>query len=370
MNSLREVQKLGQSIWLDYMRRDLVTSGRLKQLIEEYGVSGITSNPTIFEKAIAQGTEYDSAIRKVLQDSPEIKTPDLFEKIEVEDIQMAADVLRPVYDRTSGNDGFVSIEVNARLANDTAGSIAEAQRLWREVGRPNLMVKIPAACPGMPAIEELTAQGINVNITLMFSVSQYDDVAQAYLRGIKRASNPEKVRSVASFFVSRVDTAVDKALEEIGTPEALALRGKAGIANAKCAYFRFREIFEEGDQFKSLKNKGVQVQRPLWASTSTKNKAYSDVMYIEGLIGPQTINSVPPETLEAFRDHGKPASALLEDVADAEEVIGKLEAMEINLRSVGIELTEQGVEKFEDSYQHLLKTLEDKRRSLVGNKAA
>lgn len=369
MNPLREVQALGQSIWLDYMHRDLITRGKLQQLIDEDGISGITSNPTIFEKAISAGGDYDSSIRKILHTSPEIDSASLFEQIEVEDIRMAADVLQPVYDRTHGDDGFVSIEVNPHLAYDTAGSIAEAQRLWSEVDRQNLMVKIPATVDGIPAIEELIAQGINVNITLILSGSQYNDVSQAYLKGIERARDPRKVTSVASFFVSRVDTAVDKALEEIGTPKALALRGKIGIANARLAYLRFREVFSN-DQFRGLKNRGVRIQKPLWASTGTKNKAYSDVMYVEGLIGPDTINSVPPETLDAFRDHGRARVTLTEGLGDAEEVIGRLLAMGINLRSVGMELTEQGVEKFERSYDELIASLDRKRKALLQKSAA
>jgi transaldolase len=369
MNPLREVEALGQSIWLDYMRRDLITSGELQRLIDEDGVSGITSNPTIFEKAISAGSKYDSVIDEILRTSPDIDCATLFEQIEVEDIRMAADVLRPVYDRPDGDDGFVSIEVNPRLAYDTAGSIAEAHRLWTEVSRPNLMVKIPATVEGIPAIERLIADGINVNVTLMFSVSQYDDVAQAYLRGIEQTRDPHNIASVASFFVSRVDTAVDKALEEMGTPDALALRGKAGIANAKLAYLRFREVFS-GDQFQKLKSKGARLQRPLWASTSTKNKAYSDVMYVEGLIGPDTINSVPPETLDAFRDHGRARVTLAEGLTEAEEVVGRLQAMEINLRSIGMELTEQGVEKFESSYDELISSLDRKRKMLLQKSAA
>lgn len=364
MNPLREVQKLGQSIWLDYMRRDLITSGKLQRLIAEDGVSGITSNPTIFERAIAGDSEYDIVIQRILREFPEIDSAALFERIEVEDIRMAADVLRPVYENNNGADGFVSIEVNPHLAYKTEKSIAEARRLWREVNRPNLMVKIPATCDGLPAIEQLISEGINVNVTLTFSVSQYDEVAHAYLRGIHRVRNPEEVFSVASFFVSRIDTAVDKALEEVGTPQALALRGKAGIANARLAYKRFREIFH-GDEFKSLMARGVRVQKPLWASTSTKNKAYSDVMYIEGLIAPETINSMPPETLDAFRDHGHAKASLGGADREAAEIIGKLQAMEINIRSIGMELTEEGVEKFEQSYGQLIHTLDGKRRELA-----
>lgn len=364
MNPLRQVQELGQSIWLDYMRRDLITGGKLQQMTEQDGLSGVTSNPTIFEIAISGDSEYDSAIQKILYLLPEIDSATLFEKIEVEGIRMAADVLRPIYDGTDGNDGFVSIEVNPHLAYQTKQSIFEARRLWSEVGRPNVMVKIPATSEGLPAIEQLISEGINVNVTLTFSVSQCEEVAEAYLRGVERATDRIRVSSVASFFVSRVDTAIDRALEEIGTAEALRLRGKAGIANAKLAYRRFREIFA-GDRFRKLRSRGARPQKPLWASTSTKNKAYSDVMYVEGLIGPNTINSMPPETLDAFRDHGHARVTLLEGEAEAEEVIGRLVAMEINLRSIGMELTEQGVEKFETSYDKLVQTLENKRTALL-----
>jgi transaldolase len=369
MNSLRQLTQFGQSIWLDYIRRDLITSGQLQRLIDEDGISGITSNPTIFAKALAGDSEYDSAIRAILNDSPDLDTSMIFERIETQDLQMAADALRPIYDRTDGNDGFVSIEVSPHLAYETKKSIAEARRLWSEVGRKNLMVKIPATSEGLPAIEYLIAEGINVNITLMFSVSQYEEVAEAYLRGIQRNSKPHEVTSVASFFVSRVDTAVDRALEEIGTPEALALRGKAGIANAKLAYRRFFQIFS-GPQFEKMKARGVRLQKPLWASTGTKNKAYSDVMYIEGLAGPDTINSIPPETLEAFRDHGKPRIALGQNEDEAEEVVGKLLGLDINLRSIGQELTEEGVEKFIQSYDELIRALDKKRAALARTEAA
>lgn len=365
MNSLRKLTELGQSIWLDYIRRDLITSGKLQRLVEEDGVSGVTSNPTIFAKALADEDEYDSAIHQILIANPDIDSRSLFEKIEIEDLQMAADVLRPIYDRTDGNDGFVSIEVSPHLAYATGRSIAEARRLWREVNRKNLMVKIPATPEGLPAIEQLLSEGINVNITLMFSLSQYEEVAEAYLRAMKRISNPRQVTSVASFFVSRVDTAVDRALEEIGTPQALELRGKAGIANARLAYRRFRELFF-GRDFEQFKSRGVRVQKPLWASTSTKNKSYSDVLYIEGLAAPDTINSVPPETIDAFRDHGNPRVALGDNTQQAEEVVGKLIEMGINLHSVGQELTDEGVEKFIASYDELISSLEKKRASLAG----
>jgi transaldolase len=363
MNSLRELQQLGQSIWLDYIRRDLMTSGKFQHLIEEDGLSGITSNPTIFAKAISGDSEYESAIQRILGESPDITAPALFERIEIEDLRMATDALRPVYDRTEGNDGFASIEVSPHLAYDTEQSVLEARRLWGEVGRPNLMVKIPATSEGVPAIEQLVSEGINVNVTLMFSVSQYEDVAQAYLRGMKQNPEPRKVMSVASFFVSRVDTAVDNALEEVGTEEALALRGKAGIANASLAYRRFREVFF-GRQFEELKGRGIRKQKPLWASTGTKNKAYSDVMYIEGLIAPDTINSVPPETIDAFRDHGRARVALGDQTEDAKDVVGKLVKLGINLHSIGQELTDEGVDKFATSYDELIRALETKTRSM------
>ena len=369
MNPLQQLRELGQSIWLDYIRRDLITSGELERMVTEDGVTGITSNPTIFAKAFAHGSEYDDSIRRIVAQSPEIDSRALFERLEVEDLQKAADILRPVYEKTHGDDGFVSIEVSPRLAYDTEGSISEARRLWSQVDRKNLMVKIPATAEGLPAIEALTAEGLNVNITLMFSVSQYARVAKAYLRGIERNPEPRKVTSVASFFVSRVDTAVDRALEEVGSAEALALRGKAGIANARLAYHYFRQTFST-PEFEKMKQRGVRIQKPLWASTGTKNKSYSDVMYIEGLIGPNTINSVPPETLAAFRDHGKARVTLGQNDEEAEEVQGKLLSMEINLRSIGQELTDEGVDKFIASHNELLATLDNKRAALSKPRAA
>ena len=369
MNSLRKIEELGQSVWLDYIRRDLIGSGKLRQLIEEDGLSGVTSNPTIFEKAISQGDEYDTAIRRILGQTPDIETPTLLDRIEAEDLRMAADTLLPIYERTGGADGFVSIEVSPHLAYDTNASISEARRLWSQLNRPNLMVKTPATTEGLAAIEQLLSEGINVNVTLVFSVSQYANVVEAYLRGTERCSEPGRVASVASFFVSRVDTAVDRALEEVGTERALALRGKAAIANAKLAYRRFRQVFF-GPQFEKWKSRGVRVQRPLWASTSTKNKAYSDVMYVEGLIGPDTINSMPPETVAAFRDHGRPQLALHHDDREVADIFGELIRMKINVRAIGQELTEAGVDKFVASYDELLRTVEKKRVLLAETSAA
>lgn len=363
MNALLQLTRLGQSIWLDYIRRDLITSGKLQRMIDQDGISGITSNPTIFSKALAGDSEYDWAIQKIVADAPRIETQALFEKIEIEDLQMAADVLRPIYDRTGGSDGFVSIEVSPHLAYDTSRSIGEAQRLWRALNRRNVMVKVPATPEGIPAIEQLLAEGINVNITLMFSLTQYEEVAEAYLRGMRRNRDPRQVTSVASLFVSRVDTAIDRALEEIGTPEAMALRGKAGIANARLAYRRFRQIFF-GPEFEKLKARGVRIQKPLWASTGTKNKAYSDVIYIEGLAEEDTINSIPPETLEAFLDHGK-ARLVETNEKEAGDTIGQLIEQSVNLHSIGQELTDEGVEKFIASYDELIETLGKKRASLA-----
>ena len=255
MNSLKQLRDCGQSIWLDYIRRDLITSGEFQRLVDEDGVHGVTSNPTIFDKAIAAGTEYDDALRLLLAADPDCDDLTLLENLEIQDLQMAADILRPVYDQTEGADGFVSIEVSPRLAYDTAGSIAEAQRLWRAVNRLNLMVKIPSTPQGVQAVEALIAEGININITLMFSLAHYEAVAQAYLRGLKRNAKPHAVSSVASFFVSRVDTEVDHALETIGTPEALSLRGKIAIANARIVYRRFREVFL-GTPFEEFQTSG------------------------------------------------------------------------------------------------------------------
>ncbi len=363
MNPLRELQEHGQSIWLDYIRRHLITSGELKRLVDEDGLSGVTSNPTIFDKAIAGSTDYDEGLAKLLAENPHTEVRTLFESLEIEDIQMAADVLRPVYDRTDGADGFVSIEVPAQLAHDTGGSVAEARRLWKAVNRPNLMVKIPAAAEGIPAIEELIAEGININITLMFSLAHYEAVSAAYLRGLRRTPDPHKVSSVASFFVSRVDTVVDKVLTAIGTPEALGLRGRIGIANCKQVYQRFRQIFL-GTPFEEFKHRGARVQRVLWASTSTKNAAYSDVMYVEGLIGPHTINTLPPATMNAFRDHGHVQDTLNSGLQEAEADLAHLAHLNIDLHGIGEQLLADGLAAFDESLDKLLASLEEKRRKL------
>jgi len=349
MNPTKALQEHGQSLWLDYIQRSLITSGALQRLIDEDGVTGLTSNPTIFEKAIAGSTDYDDAIRKRLEADPEIALQSLYEGLVVEDIQMAADLLRPIYEQTDGMDGFVSLEVNPHLAHDTAGTIVEARRLWRSVDRPNLMIKVPATPEGVPAIENLIAEGINVNVTLIFSVAHYEAIAHAYIRGVARHPDPRRVASVASFFVSRVDTAVDKQLEAIGTPEALALRGKIAVANVKRGYRRFREIFYD-DTFAEQRQRGARVQRCLWGSTSTKNPAYSDVLYVENLIGPDTVNTVPPATLDAFRDHGHPRATIQEGLDEAEAMLDRLGRIGIDLNAITEQLQADGVAAFAESY--------------------
>ena len=369
MNSLEQLGNCGQSIWLDYIRRDLITSGEFQRLVEEDGVHGVTSNPTIFDKAIAAGTTYDDALRLLLSTDPDRDAQTLFESLEIEDLQMAADVLRPVYDQTEGADGFVSIEVSPRLAYDTAASIAEAQRLWKAVNRPNLMVKIPSTVAGIQAVEVLIAEGININITLMFSLAHYEAVAQAYLRGLKRNAKPQQVSSVASFFVSRVDTEVDRALQTIGTPEALSLRGEIAIANARVVYRRFREIFL-GSHFEEFRSRGARLQRPLWASTGTKNPAFSDVLYVEELIGPHTINTIPPATLNAFRDHGRVQPTLEAGEQDAEQALARLAKLGIDLGAITENLLADGITAFTHSLDELLSSLKEKRRVLLESQAA
>jgi transaldolase len=365
---LQQVLKCGQSIWLDSISRDLINSGELQRLVNEDHLRGLTSNPTIFEQAIAHGNTYDDALRQSLNADSKQTEKSLFEAMAVEDIRMAADVLRPVYDGAGGVDGFVSLEVSPHLAHDTNGSIAEARRLWKAVQRPNLMIKIPATPEGIPAIEQLISEGINVNITLMFSLHHYATVARAYIDGLNRlmpsGANGNWPVSVASFFVSRIDTAVDQLLDKIGTTEALGLRGKIGIASSKLVYQRFREIFH-GDQFAALLSKGAHMQRPLWGSTGTKNPAYSDVLYIEQLIGPESVNTVPPKTLAAFRDHGRAQETITQNVAQAEADIAKLRHLSIDLDAITTKLQDDGVDSFAKSYDSLLASLKAKRQEVA-----
>ena len=372
MNPLKELLAQGQSVWLDYIRRDLIRTGELKRLVEEDGIRGVTSNPSIFEKAIAGSTDYDDTLRALLTKNPKTDVGNLYERLGIEDIQMAADVLRVVYDESGGADGYVSFEVSPHLARDTQATIKEAKRLRAAVERPNVMIKVPATPEGIPAIEELVADGVNVNITLMFSMSHYEAVARAYIRGLGRCAEPSKVASVASFFVSRVDTMVDRALETLATAQARAktLLGKIAIANSKLVYHRFLEIFH-GEGFAALSQRGARAQRPLWASTGTKNPAYSDVLYVENLIGAETVNTLPPETLNAFKDHGKvPGETVTDSLDDAAAALGWLKALGINLETITEKLQQDGVAGFAASFDQLLGALEKKRDAIMGAEAS
>jgi transaldolase len=369
-NPLRQLENFGQSVWLDYIRRHLLLSPEFRRLIEEDGLKGMTSNPTIFEKAIGGSNDYDEQFEELVQAQKGVD--ELYEALTTDDIKRAADALRSLYDSTDGRDGFVSFEVSPQLANDTKGTIAAAHRYFEMIGRPNLMVKVPATPAGLPAIEQLISEGHNINITLMFSLKHYEAVAEAYIRGLEKraqAGQPlNRVASVASVFVSRVETLVDKRLEEKLKPapnEAIAaLRGTAAVANAKLIYQRFKEVFG-GERFKQLQAKGARVQRPLWASTGTKNPAYSDVKYVEELIGPDTVNTMPPATMDAFRDHGKPRQTLEQGLTEASETARRLSDAGIDLIRVGEELQQEGVESFDHSFADLMATIEKRRAALM-----
>jgi transaldolase len=371
MNPLKELAAQGQSIWLDYIRRSLILSGELKRMVDEDGLKGVTSNPTIFEKAIAGSADYDETLRAMLAKDPNLEVGKLYEPLAIEDIQMAADVLRSVYDATNGDDGYVSLEVSPHLAHDTEATIQEAKRLRAAVNRPNVMIKVPGTPEGVPAFEQLIADGVNVNVTLMFSMAHYEAVARAYVNGLERCADPAKVASVASFFVSRVDTMVDRALETLATaqPQAKTLLGKIAIANSKMVYHRFLQIFH-GEGFVALRQRGGRVQRPLWASTGTKNPGYSDVLYVEKLIGAETVNTLPPETLNAFKDHGKvPGETVRDSLDDAAASLGRLKALGINLDAITEKLQQDGVTAFATSFDQLLGALEKKRNAMIGAEA-
>jgi len=365
MNPLRELQDQGQSVWLDYIRRSLIRSGELKRMVDEDGIRGVTSNPTIFEKAIAGSNDYDEALSALLARDPKMDVEKLYEPLAIEDIQMAADVLRVVYEQTGGEDGYVSLEVSPHLAHNTEATISEAKRLKAAVDRPNVMIKVPATAAGIPAVEELIAANVNVNVTLMFSMRHYEAVAQAYIRGLERCADPAHVASVASFFVSRVDTAVDKALQGLSTEEASPLLGRIAIANSKVVYRRFLEIFH-GEGFAPLRQRGARVQRPLWASTGTKNPQYSDVLYVDNLIGPETVNTLPPDTINAFRDHGRISGATVkEGLTDADAALARLQSSGIDLDAITEKLQSDGVAAFAASFDQIMAALEEKRRSLI-----
>jgi transaldolase len=366
MNPLEALNHCGQFVWLDYLSRRLITGGGLQRLIDRDGLGGVTSNPTIFNAAIGGSADYDSSLHRAVVANANLDNVAVAEALIVEDIQLAADVLRPVYEDTGGANGFVSLEVWPRFAYDTGATIAEARRFWQVVARPNVMIKVPATQEGIQAVEALTADGINVNITLMFSLEHYEAVAHAYLQGIDRHPHPDRVVSVASVFVSRLDVAADRLLEAIGSPEALALRGKIALANARRVYGRFRNIFY-GERFDGLRRRGARIQRPLWASTGAKNPSYSDVLYLEGLIGPDTITTAPPATLDAFRDHGRVRVTLGDDWEDsggAEAVLAKAAALGLNVRAITEQLQVDAVRAFTTSTDELLATLGEKRRQI------
>jgi transaldolase/glucose-6-phosphate isomerase len=367
-NSLQELQKYGQSVWYDYIRRDMFGSGEFIRLLDD-GVVGVTSNPSIFEKAITGSTDYDSALAALVGSTTDVQA--LYEALALDDIGTAADLLHPIYDRTGGRDGYVSIEVRPSLAHDTAGTIAEARRLFSTLARPNIMIKVPATPEGIPAVETLIGEGINVNVTLIFALSAYEAVVHAYLAGLERRAaaggDLSRLASVASFFVSRVDTIVDQQLDPLiegGRSDLRPLLGKAAIANARLAYARFKELFGS-PRFAALSAKSAQVQRPLWASTSTKNPAYRDVMYVEDLIGPDTVNTIPPATLIAFKEHGRVAPTLETGVEEAGKTLKQLAAAGISYDTVTQKLLDDGVKAFADAFDKLLANLDAKRAKLL-----
>ena len=363
MTRLHDLHEAGQSVWLDFIKRDMLESGELADLVGD-GIRGLTSNPSIFQQAIAGSELYDEQILEVIRQDPEAAPAAVFERLAIRDIQGAADVLRPVYDDSDAADGFVSLEVSPHLAHDSEATMADAFRLWEAVQRPNLMIKVPSTPAGVPAMEELTAAGINVNATLMFSLESYVAIATAYVRGLERAADPSRIASVASFFVSRVDSKADGALEKVGTPEAMDLRGTIAVSNAKLAYRHYRDIFGE-DAFGSLATRGGRPQRVLWASTSTKNPAYSDVLYVDDLIGNNTVNTLPPNTIDAFVDHGTINPNALEiDVEQAADRINSLEGLGIDFGQLTDELQAEGVAAFSDSFDDLLSTLANKMAAL------
>ncbi len=361
---LHKLSELGQSVWIDFLSRQMLHSGKLARMMDEDAVVGVTSNPTIFQKAISEGDAYDEQLRECLEELSDPK--EIFIHLSRQDVIEACDLLRKVWDDGNGKDGYVSWEVDPNLANDTAATIAEARRLHQLADRPNLHVKIPATEAGLPAIDEMIAAGKNINVTLIFSLDRYVAVTEAYIRGLERlvenGGDPARVASVASFFVSRVDTEVDKRLDKLGGHDEL--KGKLAVANAKLAYQRYKEIFA-GERWEALASKGATRQRCLWASTSTKNPDYRDVMYVEQLIGPETVDTMPEETIEAFQDHGKVAPTLEQGLDEAKHVFEQTAEAGVDYDDVVRVLEEEGVKKFADSFKELLDGVESKRGELV-----
>lgn len=358
VNRLRQVHQLGQSIWLDDIRRSWLRDGHLARLIAEDALAGVTSNPAIFAKSISEGAEYNEAIARLAKAGRSIN--DIYETLALEDVQAAADLFRQTYEASAGTDGFVSLEVSPHLADDTAGTVAEGLRLWQAFNRPNAMIKVPGTEAGLPAITELIAAGININVTLLFSVERYRTVVDAYLTGLEQrvaAGKPiDKITSVASFFLSRIDTLVDAKLDTMTTYEAKARRGRAAIASARLAYQYFKQ-WTNSDRWRALAEKGVKPQRLLWASTSSKDPAYKDTVYVEALIGPHTVNTLPPATVDAFRDHGDAAVRIEDELADAKETVQILRNLGIDLKAVSEQLEREGVKKFKEPFDALFVTL-------------
>lgn len=368
MNNLQKLEQLGQSIWYDNISRGLILKGELKKMMEE-GLLGVTSNPAIFDKAISGSSDYDDQIRSLIGKDPNIDAGAIIQALMVRDIQMACDVMKPVFDRTGGRDGYISVEVAPNKAHDTKATIEEVRDLWTKINRKNLMVKIPSTKEGLPAIEQAISEGININVTLIFSEERYREVANAYISGLERRAKEGKpidhVASVASVFVSRIDTLVDELLAK-KDPDALKpLMGKVAVANTKFIYQAFKEIFNSS-RFAPLKSKGASVQRPLWGSTGTKNPAYSDLLYVDTLIGPHTVNTVPPSTYTAIVDHGKPALTVETDLDAARKALSDIAAAGIDMKWVLQKLEDDGVASFEKSFDGLYNNLDEKRGQFVG----
>ena len=358
-NPLLKLKALGQSIWLDDIRRAWLEDGTLARLIADDGLAGVTSNPAIFEKAIAKARDYDEAIAALARAGA--SPPAIYDALTVDDVGRAADLFRPLHERTGGADGFVSLEVSPHLAYDTRNTVAEAHRLWERLDRPNVMIKVPATRPGLQAIRKLIADGVNVNATLLFSVARYREVVEAFMAGLEQRAREgksvDRMASVASFFLSRIDTLVDRQLDEIGTADAAALRGQAAVACARLACQHYREEWRERARWRALAGRGAHPQRLLWASTSTKDEAYSVLKYVEALVGPDTVNTLPPETLAAYRDGGRPALTLENDLAAARTLPQRLDALGIDLEAVAEALEREGVRKFIEPYDVLLHVL-------------
>ena len=377
-NSLQQLQSLGQSVWYDNIDRSQLTSGQFKRMLTEDAITGVTANPTIFEKSVSAGHAYDEQMDKLISEGK--STDEIYEAMIIQDIRTVADLLRPIYDRTNGLDGYVSLEVSPELAHDTEGTINEVRRFYKMVDRPNLMIKIPGTPEGIPAIRQALVEGINVNITLIFSLETYREVTEAYISAMEERNGEGKdimtIGSVASFFVSRVDTLVDKLLEDKAkaTTDSAeqqnykSLEGKAAIANARIVYQEFKKIFHS-PRFETLKHSGAHVQRPLWASTSTKNPAYRDVLYAEELIGPDTVDTMPLETIEKFSDHGKAALTIEKNIQQSHQELDALEQIGIHYDQVTQQLQDEGVQKFADSFHQLFKSIDDKKQAIQQKQA-